>query len=113
MTGEKVFLDYDQQALDAAYNQAAYAPNREQLLARHASNSAAMRARIGSPLRLAYGEAAVERAAIESTRPASMVAAIEFLMRREPLKRRGDVMTLPACSAFVCPALRHSTGLRG
>jgi arylformamidase len=67
MTGEKVFLDYDQQALDAAYNQAAYAPNREQLLARHASNSAGMRARIGSPLRLAYGDAAVEKLDIYRT----------------------------------------------
>jgi arylformamidase len=67
MRGEKVFLDYDQQALDAAYNQAAYAPNREQLLARHTSNSAGMRARIGSPLRLAYGEAAVEKLDIYRT----------------------------------------------
>ena len=32
--GPKVFLDYDQAALDAAYDQAAYAPNREQLVKR-------------------------------------------------------------------------------
>lgn len=60
-TGGKVFLDYDQAALDAAYNQAAYAPNREQLIARRASDSAAARARVGLPLRVAYGEAAIER----------------------------------------------------
>jgi arylformamidase len=60
-TAEKVFLDYDQAALDAAYNQAAYAPNREQLIARRASDSAAARARIGMPERVAYGAAAVEQ----------------------------------------------------
>jgi hypothetical protein len=31
MEDPPVFLDYDQAALDAAYDQAAYAPNREQL----------------------------------------------------------------------------------
>lgn len=56
----KVFLDYDQAALDAAYTQAAYAANREQLLARHARNSEAVRARIGMPERAAYGDADIE-----------------------------------------------------
>jgi arylformamidase len=60
-SGKKVFLDYDQAALDAAYNQAAYAPNRDQLQARHAANSRAARARIGAPLRVAYGETPVEQ----------------------------------------------------
>lgn len=60
-SGKKVFLDYDQAALDAAYNQAAYAPNREQLLARRAADSAIARARIGEPERVAYGETAIER----------------------------------------------------
>jgi arylformamidase len=64
----KVFLDYDQAALDAAYNQAAYAPNREQVLARQAANSAAARARIGQPDRVAYGEDAIERLDIYRTR---------------------------------------------
>jgi arylformamidase len=58
--GPKVFLDYDQAALDAAYDQAAYAPNREQLIARRITNSAATRARIGAPERVAYGSAAIE-----------------------------------------------------
>jgi arylformamidase len=60
-TGDKVFLDYDQAALDAAYNQAAYAPNREQLIARRASDSAAARARLGEPERVPYGDAAIEK----------------------------------------------------
>jgi arylformamidase len=58
--GPAVFLDYDQAALDAAYDQAAYAPNREQLIARRIADSAAARARIGAPARVAYGSAAIE-----------------------------------------------------
>jgi arylformamidase len=34
-----VFLNYDQAALDAAYDQAAYAPNREQLIKRRICDS--------------------------------------------------------------------------
>lgn len=66
--GKKVFLDYDQAALDAAYNQAAYAPNRDQMQARHAGNSRAVRVRIGAPLRLAYGDSPVEQLDIYRTR---------------------------------------------
>lgn len=54
-TGPKVFLDYDQDALDAAYDQNVYAPNREQIAERNNANSAAVRARIGEPERIAYG----------------------------------------------------------
>ena len=63
MTSEAplVFLDYDQQALDAAYDQAAYAPNREQLIRRRESDSAAVRARLGEPERFSYGTAEIEQ----------------------------------------------------
>jgi arylformamidase len=49
--GPAVFLDYDQAALDAAYDQAAYAPNREQLISRRISDSilARLRRRSGRP----------------------------------------------------------------
>lgn len=50
-----VFRNYDQKALDDAYDQAVYAPNRDQLLARRDSMSAAARARLGAPQRFAYG----------------------------------------------------------
>jgi arylformamidase len=56
-----VFLDYDQAALDAAYDQAAYAANREQLIRRREADSAAARARLGAPQRLAYGPADIEK----------------------------------------------------
>ena len=58
--GPRVFLDYDQAELDAAYDQAAYEPNIEQMRKRWASNSARTRVRVGEPLRHAYGDAEVE-----------------------------------------------------
>ena len=57
---QKVFLDYDQAALDAAYDQAAYAPNRDQILARFAHTSELTRRRLGSPERFQYGSSAIE-----------------------------------------------------
>ena len=45
--GPAVFLDYDQAALDAAYDQAAYAPNREQLIQCRIRDSELARRRIG------------------------------------------------------------------
>src|SRR6267143_280071 len=56
----KVFLDYDQQALDAAYDQAVYAPNRDQILARLAHTSELVRRRIGTPERFSYGKTPIE-----------------------------------------------------
>jgi arylformamidase len=56
----KVFLDYDQAALDAAYDQAAYAPNRDQVIARFAHASELARRRLGAPERFQYGTAAIE-----------------------------------------------------
>jgi arylformamidase len=59
--GPPLFLDYDQAALDAAYDQAAYAPNREQLIKRRIRDSELARHRIGEPERVAYGPAEIER----------------------------------------------------
>jgi len=59
--GPPVFLDYDQAALDAAYDQAAYAANREQLIERRIADSAIARRHIGEPERAAYGTAEIER----------------------------------------------------
>ena len=55
MTSDKVFLDYDQEALDRAYNQAAYAPNGQLVQRRMAERSEEARRRLGEPSRLAYG----------------------------------------------------------
>jgi arylformamidase len=66
--GPPVFLDYDQAALDAAYDQAAYAPNRQQLIKRRISDSQLARRLIGEPERVAYGPTATERLDIYLTR---------------------------------------------
>jgi arylformamidase len=65
--GPPVFLDYDQAALDAAYDQAAYARNREQLIKRRISDSELARLRVGEPERVAYGPAEIERLDIYRT----------------------------------------------
>lgn len=58
--GPLVWRDMDQQALDDAYTQIVYAPNRDQVLARFASNSEIARQRLGAPQRFAYGPTAIE-----------------------------------------------------
>lgn len=57
--GPKVFLDYDQAALDRAYDQTAWASNMQEVLQRRAANSAAVRARV-TPQRFNYGATPVE-----------------------------------------------------
>ena len=58
--GPIVWLNMDQQELDDAYDQAVYAPNRDQLGKRRLANSAAARLRIGAPERFAYGQTPIE-----------------------------------------------------
>jgi len=53
--GPRVWMDMDQVELDAAYDQAFYAPLRLQILARCASNSELARRRLGAPQRETYG----------------------------------------------------------
>ena len=69
--GPIVWLDMDQQALDDAYDQLVYAPNRDQLTQRRIINSAAARKRIGDPLRFAYGPTPVEGLDVFRSIPAS------------------------------------------
>lgn len=70
----KVFLDYDQAALDRAYDQAQWAPNMQEVLARRAAAADAVRARLGAPRGFAYGPAAIERLDVYPTsRPAAPV----------------------------------------
>jgi arylformamidase len=59
--GPLVFLDYDKEEIDAAYDQAPWAPNQAELAKRRAQQNAAARARLGSPHRLAYGSAEIEQ----------------------------------------------------
>jgi len=65
--GPKVYLDYDQVELDAAYDQTAYAPNRRQIEERIAAASELVRARLGAPVRVSYGPTEIERLDIYRT----------------------------------------------
>lgn len=58
--GPKVFLDYTQEELDKAYDQANWAPNRVRVIKRWGSNSEVARSRLGQPERMAYGDTEVE-----------------------------------------------------
>jgi arylformamidase len=63
----KVFLDYDQTALDRAYDQTQWAPNQQEVLARRAAAADAVRARLGQPRRLAYGSTPIEQLDVFTT----------------------------------------------
>jgi len=56
-----VWRDLDQKALDDAYDQDVYAPNRPLIVTRRIAASARARAILGEPQRVAYGPSAYER----------------------------------------------------
>jgi arylformamidase len=57
---QKVFLDYDQAALDRQYNQRAWVTNADELIRRYVTMSDAVRARLGEPESIAYGSGPME-----------------------------------------------------
>ena len=59
--GPLVFMKYDQAELDAAYDQSFYEPLLGQVAKRLGSNSDAVRARLGPPLRKSYGLSEIEQ----------------------------------------------------
>src|SRR5262249_40710254 len=69
--GPRVWLDMDQQALDDAYDQIVYAPNRDQVGKRRLANSDRARSVIGAPERVAYGPSEIEKADIYRTKRAN------------------------------------------
>ena len=72
--GPRVWLDMDQAELDAAYTQSVWAPNREQLFARHRSNSEIARTYLGAPQRYAYGATLIEALDVyRTTRPSAPI----------------------------------------
>jgi arylformamidase len=102
--GPLVFLDYDQIELDAAYDQAVYQPNILQLNRRCASNSARTRARIGKPLRLAYGETPIEQLDIFRTDRAN---APIFIFIHGGAWIRGDAASYSAPAEMFLGAGAH------
>ena len=69
--GPRVWLDMDQQELDDAYDQIKYAPNLPQIVKRYATNSEAVRQRLGVPKRLSYGSTPIESADLYATKGAN------------------------------------------
>src|SRR5262249_29243589 len=65
-----VWLDMDQAELDAGYDQTKYAPNLTQIVKRYATNSDAVRTRLGTPQRYAYGPTAIEALDVYTTKRA-------------------------------------------
>jgi arylformamidase len=65
--GPKVFLDYDQIELDAAYDQTVYEPDIDQLSAKLKSDSDVVRSHLGNPRRIAYGKKDIEKLDIYRT----------------------------------------------
>lgn len=66
--GPPVWLDLDQSELDDAYDQSVYAPNLRQITGRYATNSEAVRSRLGPPKRAAYGPTPIEALDIYRTK---------------------------------------------
>jgi arylformamidase len=106
--GPRVFADYDQIDLDAAYDQNAYAPLNAQIQARRTANSKLVIARLGEPLTVAYGPADVEKLDIHrAKRPHAPVfvfvhggawragTAREYAVYAEPFVNAGATLVLP------------------
>lgn len=66
--GPVVFLDYDKDEIDFAYDQAPWAPNAREVSQRNAQKSAAALERLGPPRRLAYGSTEIEKLDIYTTK---------------------------------------------
>jgi arylformamidase len=65
--GARVWMEMDQVELDAAYDQFFYAPLGAQISKRRAANAELVRARLGAPMRVAYGPSEVEKLDIYRT----------------------------------------------
>ncbi len=59
-SGPKVWLDMDQAALDAAYDQSVYAPNRDLVIQQQVYMNARTKEHLAAPERIAYGPAPIE-----------------------------------------------------
>ena len=76
--GPLVFLDYDQQELDFAYDQEPWARGQADSAARKAQKTAAALERLGPPQRFAYGPTPVESLLIHRTRQPGAPAHIHL-----------------------------------
>ncbi|HEY2337983.1 MAG TPA: alpha/beta hydrolase [Burkholderiales bacterium] len=89
----KVFRDYDQAALDAQYNQRAWVPHADQLIARMAAASDAARKRLGEPRSERYGASEQETLDIYGEGEKAFVFVHGGAWQRE--SRRGSAYGAP------------------
>ena len=100
--GPLVWRDMDQKALDDAYDQDVYAPNRPLIVARRIAASERTRAILGPPQRVAYGPSEYERLdifrAAAANAPVNVFVhggawrrnkAADYALQAEPLVRAG------------------------
>jgi arylformamidase len=100
--GPLVWRDMDQKALDDAYDQDVYAPNRPLIVARRIAASERTRAILGPPQRVAYGPSEYERLdifrAAAANAPVNVFVhggawrrnkAADYALQAEPLIRAG------------------------
>jgi arylformamidase len=100
--GPLVWRDMDQRALDDAYDQDVYAPNRPLIVARRIAASERTRAILGPPQRVAYGPSEYERLdifrAAAANAPVNVFVhggawrrnkAADYALQAEPLVRAG------------------------
>ena len=85
--GPLVFLDYDKDEIDFAYDQAPWAPNAGEVAKRNAQKSAAALARLGPPRNVAYGSAEIEKLDIREARHLYHQAAQRADQRLYPWRR--------------------------
>jgi arylformamidase len=78
--GPLVWLDMDQEALDAAYDQSVYAPNQPQVHERRNVNSARARRFLGEPERFSYGPSAIEGLDVFRARGAATRAPVNVFI---------------------------------
>jgi arylformamidase len=101
-TSQLVWRDMDQKALDDAYDQDVYAPNRPSVVARRIAASERTRAILGPPQRVAYGPSEYERLDIFRTGVANAPINVfvhggawrrnkgpDYHLQAEPLVRAG------------------------
>ena len=99
---DKVFLDYDQAALDRAYDQTQWAANQQEVIARRVAAADAVRARLGPPQRFAYGPTPIEALDVFTSTRAGGAPIMVFL--HGGAWRAGDARS----QAFAAEAFVHA-----
>jgi len=99
--GPLVWLDLDQQELDDAYNQAKYAPNRDQMNRRRVSGSAAVRERLGAPRRIAHGPAPIDGVDVYPTHKSDGPAPIAIFVHGGAWRRGTAANSSYGAETFV------------